>query len=553
MTAPKIILFAGQRVNAEDQPGPFPASLEAAAQAAIRSHLEGAGPLIGYASATAGGDILFGEAVVALGGKLNIHIPCERQDFIDQYVAPAGHAWVERFERLCARAATFNVNCEERLLGDPTLIRFNNQVLQGLARLEAEAVGTTAHLLLLWSPSAVAELGSPADFMDHWPELDRLSIIDLDELGGSEAAASPAELDPLASDLGISPRAIRAILFADIATYTNFRDDEIPLLFDLLGEAQQMVEDACRPPLLINTWGDAIHAAAETAHDLADYAAALSHAVAEIDPARYGLARAPRFRIALHAGPVFIGLHPMTGRSMIFGHHVNRAARIEPVALPGQIFASQHFVALLRAEIDERLYEAAMTGTPYSPRYAVEYHGSVELPKRFGREAIYRVIDLSRAALPGDVERPSVSDQSVPPSLHATIRNDVAEIEVLARKVDAFCQGHGLGPDIAHAVNLSLDELITNTISYGYDDGEAHWIEVGLRLGGGVLTVHVSDDAAPYDPRETPAPDLEAELDERAIGGLGVHLVREMMDRIDYERRNGRNEVRLTKVVGERT
>ncbi|WP_342644016.1 ATP-binding protein [Rhodoligotrophos ferricapiens] len=546
MAAPKIVLFAGQRANDRDTPGPFPPAIEPAVRIAIRTKLESYGNLIGYASGQAGGDILFGEELLDLGGILHIHIPCERDDFISQYVAPAGQPWVDRFQRLCARAASVNVNCEERLLGDPTLIRFNNQVLQGMARLDAEARGTTAHLLLLWSPSAPAELGSPADFMDHWPEFDRLSIIDLDELSGADDAV-PEPYTEAFAELSTSPRAIRAILFADIATYTNFRDDEIPLLFDLLSEAQQQVETLTRPPLLINTWGDAIHAAAETAHDLADYAAALSNAVAAIDPARYGLARSPRFRIALHAGPVFVGMHPMTGRSMIFGHHVNRAARIEPVAVPGEIFASQHFVALLRAEMDERLYEAAMTGVPYSPRYSVEYHGTVELPKQFGREAVYRLIDRHKSASPEELERPSVSEQSVPPSLHAVIRNDVAEIEPLASKVDEFCGMHGISPEVAHAVNLSLEELLTNTIHYGYSDKQEHMIEVGLTLQGSKLLVRISDDGEPYDPRQTPEPDLESDLDERQVGGLGVHLVRQLMDKIDYKRQKGRNQVVLTK------
>jgi anti-sigma regulatory factor (Ser/Thr protein kinase)/class 3 adenylate cyclase len=545
MAAPRIILFAGQRADAEGREGYFPPWLETSAREAIASHLEGEGELIGYASAAAGGDILFGEAVLERGGRLHIHIPCERGDFVTQYVAPAGDRWVERFDRLCAMAASVDVSCEERLLGDETLIRFNNLVLQGMARLEAERLSSHVHLLLLWSPSAPAELGSPADFMDQWPEMDRLSIIDLDDLRGDSASPIHAAGFDLDLDFGVSPRAIRAIMFADIATYTNFRDDEVPLLFDLLSEAQQMVEERAKPPLLINTWGDAIHAAAETAHDLADYASALLQAVAAIDPRRYGLERSPRFRIALHAGPVFVGLHPMTSRTMIFGYHVNRAARIEPIAEPGQMFASQHFVALLRAEMDARLYEAALTGTPYAPCYGMEYHGEVALPKQFGREVVYRVIDR-RASAPAELETTSLSETS-PPRLDVILRNDLAEIPQLAERIESFCEQQGLGAGLAYSINLSLDELLTNIISYGYPDGGEHEIHVFVERHPDRVTVGLSDDGIPYDPRHAPEPDLDSDIDSRPIGGLGIHFVRQMMDEVDYQHRGGRNELVLTK------
>jgi len=163
-------------------------------------------------------------------------------------------------------------------------------------------------------------------------------------------------------------------------------------LWDFLAEVQQIVEERTKPPILINTWGDAVHAAAETALDLADYATVLAGTIHSVDIETFGLEARPRLRIALHAGPVYVGLHPLTGRSMIYGHHVNRAARIEPIAAPGEIYASQHFVALLRSEMDACQHEALVLGKPYSSAYRMEYVGMLDLPKKFGREAIYRVV-----------------------------------------------------------------------------------------------------------------------------------------------------------------
>lgn len=547
-----IVLCAGQRIDQGGRAGHFPERLEPAVRAATRAKLVELGATIGYSSAAAGGDIVFGEALVALGGELNIHLPCERGDFVAQYVAPAGESWARRFEALCARAASVNVSCEERLLGDETLVRFNNQMLQGMARLRGESLGLAPHLLLLWSPAAAPEPGSPADFMDHWPELSRLSIVDIDELGGGhrEAAERGAGIEPADLELEASPRVIRAILFADIATYTQFEDREIPLLFDFLAEAQQRVEERAKPPILINTWGDAVHAIAETAHDLADYGAALTSAVAEIDPADFGLRRGPRFRVALHAGPVFVGLHPLTGRSMIFGHHVNRAARIEPLAIPGAICASQHFVALLKAEMDERADEARLTGQGYTPRYRVTYLGRKELPKQFGSEDIYLVRDGEAGGDRDDLRETMVPSRLPPPAeMRLELGGDLAEIAVLAARVDAFCAVHGLEPEVAQAVNLSLDELLTNTITHGFAGAAERRITVALRLEGDILTARITDTGIHFDPSGVPAPDLDSDVEERPIGGLGVHFVREMMDGFAYRRHEGRNEVTLTKRV----
>lgn len=104
-----------------------------------------------------------------------------------------------------------------------------------------------------------------------------------------------------------------------------------------------------------------------------------------------------------------------------------------------------------------------------------------------------------------------------------------------------------MAPEVAFAVNVSIDELLTNTISYGYDDSDGHRIEMTVWMEGSVLTIELADDAKPYDPTAAPYPDIDAPIEERPIGGLGVYFVRELMDGFRYRRSEGRNIVTLTR------
>jgi anti-sigma regulatory factor (Ser/Thr protein kinase) len=135
------------------------------------------------------------------------------------------------------------------------------------------------------------------------------------------------------------------------------------------------------------------------------------------------------------------------------------------------------------------------------------------------------------------------------PLLHLTVRTDLSEIGRIAAQVEAFCAERGLGDEVAQAVNLSLDELLTNTISYGYDDAAGHVIDVELATDGDRLTVVLRDDARAFDPTEAETPDLDADLDDRPLGGLGIHLVRSFMDDVSYSRSNGYNLLTLTKFI----
>ena len=126
-------------------------------------------------------------------------------------------------------------------------------------------------------------------------------------------------------------------------------------------------------------------------------------------------------------------------------------------------------------------------------------------------------------------------------SISITIKNDVAELGRLCQEVDKFCAIENLPDETVYTVNLVLEEMITNTIKYGYSDTAEHQIEVKLSWENDELTIAISDDANEFNPLNLPAVDTTKTIDERGIGGLGIHLVRKLMDHLEYRRENGRN------------
>lgn len=131
--------------------------------------------------------------------------------------------------------------------------------------------------------------------------------------------------------------------------------------------------------------------------------------------------------------------------------------------------------------------------------------------------------------------------------LAVTLANDLTEIPRLATLVESFFREKGIDSRFAVNVNLALDEVLTNIISHGYRDASTHTINVTMVLEKDVVKATVEDDACAFDPRTAQPPDTESPLAARPLGGLGIHLVRQLMDRIEYVRSNGRNRLVLWK------
>ena len=127
---------------------------------------------------------------------------------------------------------------------------------------------------------------------------------------------------------------------------------------------------------------------------------------------------------------------------------------------------------------------------------------------------------------------------------------DLKEIERLNRIVRQFGDLHEVPSRALYAVNLALDEVVTNVVRHGYDDVPSGEEFVAcLTAVAGELTTEVQDGGKEFNPLDAPTPDLTAPLDERTLGGLGVHLVRSLMDRVEYRRENGKNVLTMRKRI----
>ncbi len=127
------------------------------------------------------------------------------------------------------------------------------------------------------------------------------------------------------------------------------------------------------------------------------------------------------------------------------------------------------------------------------------------------------------------------------------IHNKIPEIERVCKSIAEFCRGHSISDKIIFSLHLALDEILTNIISYGYSDKNDHLIDIRYSLQNDYLTLEIEDDSNPYDPANAPTPDINACLEDRKIGGLGIYLIKNMMDEIKYSTKNGKNKLILTK------
>jgi anti-sigma regulatory factor (Ser/Thr protein kinase) len=140
---------------------------------------------------------------------------------------------------------------------------------------------------------------------------------------------------------------------------------------------------------------------------------------------------------------------------------------------------------------------------------------------------------------------------TVPPerplTFQRTIGADFDRLFSVMEEMELFCRQSRLPQALILQLQLALEELATNAIKYGYFGRDAGQIEIRLTIDAWTARLRIADNGAPFDPLTATAPDFARGLEEREIGGLGIHLIRRVMDTVHYERCGGKNIVTVCK------
>lgn len=127
------------------------------------------------------------------------------------------------------------------------------------------------------------------------------------------------------------------------------------------------------------------------------------------------------------------------------------------------------------------------------------------------------------------------------------LQNEVAEISKLAIFIDELGEEFGLSPELVFNLNLVLEEAVSNVILYAYPKEEHQTISLIAKKKGNQLIFVLTDSGKEFDPTQAPDADITLSAEERPIGGLGIFLIRQIMNTVEYQRIDGKNVLTLGK------
>jgi len=128
------------------------------------------------------------------------------------------------------------------------------------------------------------------------------------------------------------------------------------------------------------------------------------------------------------------------------------------------------------------------------------------------------------------------------------IKSRLSGVGIMNEQLAKICKEWSIDKDVAFSMNLALEEIVTNIIEHGYNGHEEYDIAIRFSLEKHNLRIQIKDSAPEFNPVALPEPDdLNKPLEERHIGGLGIHLVKKFTDNFTYRRMNSKNVISLLK------
>lgn len=375
-----IVIFTGHMMDKAGRVPPayvprFPPEKERESIGAIAAALDEMDARVGYSSAACGADILFIEQMLARGAEVHIVLPYAEEQFIldcievpansdpaQHFQQPPGSTWMQRYAGIRGRVSSVLTLGDKRPRDNSSASDCCNRVFLGMGMMLARDEGLPISLLTLWdgwsgdAPGGTRSLVRLADSLGipirYLPQLRPRNVEDIllaaSPPPGIGAAPHRAALDRE------PPQQVCAVLFADVAQFSRL--DETALPDFVTGYLQPLagIIQAARHggygPLDFNTWGDGLFCVFDSMLKACRFAVGLRRLTASSDWIHETPGESLSLRIALHAGPVYRIPDPVFPKDTFVGTNISLAARIEPVAEPGQIYCSQAFAALAAAE-----------------------------------------------------------------------------------------------------------------------------------------------------------------------------------------------------------
>ena len=127
--------------------------------------------------------------------------------------------------------------------------------------------------------------------------------------------------------------------------------------------------------------------------------------------------------------------------------------------------------------------------------------------------------------------------------LERRFHNRLDDLSRVTEEAVWFIEAQGADDRAVYVAHLAIEEMVTNILKYGYDDTALHEIRLRLEIHPGALLLVLEDDGHEFNPLKAPEPDVSRPVEDRIPGGLGIHLIRKLVEQMDYERCGGRNRL----------
>jgi class 3 adenylate cyclase/tetratricopeptide (TPR) repeat protein len=424
----QLVVFAGHLPDLPGNPVRFPRESIEEVRASIRRKLDEMDARVALVSAAAGADLLFVEAMLDRKGTVHLVLPWSSEEFLKTSVLPyetPGEEpyWLPKYERAMKESASIRAIGQAYEPSSDVGWVYMMDVTAGLALHTGRMCRLDVQPLVLWDGERGYGAGGTASFVQFWRSQLKQTPVRIELPALACKVSYPSDADPYRwSTTRTMPQEVKSMLFADVVGYSKLPEPRIPDFVDkFLGRVSQLLASSRHAPSSVNTWGDGLYAIFDSPRDAGLFALELVQMVAEgekewrdsqltwdhLDPETGKMVSIPlNIRVGLHAGPVFRHFDPVVRRLGFTGAHVSRAARIEPIANPGDVFASEEFAALSELDNEIRRKQPG-DGDDETAGFVCEYAGSKDLAKDFpGKYRIYRVMprrvfaieELARAA-----------------------------------------------------------------------------------------------------------------------------------------------------------